>query len=269
MENSTQLYVFSLFFPSLRGGLLFQTSLVQESSRNTQRNAHSDAVKLPALASHVNRSKLEVPELRKTTTTTVLPHKPQTARKPEAFVTESTTTSTKRPKVLGNYNPPNEKVIVQRRKNLHIQEMPSKRVFSPTRKEVRLEIPRSPNALPTLHKKNITQRVREKDPLVRRHRKMHHVHHRPRCRSIPAAHEGKAGKFVGGGLMWFPAASCVTSGLDWNSVHSTACLHQQIAFVHRYKVLAPPLHPVNENDTPGFCGSYVPWSHVTPHHVTE
>ncbi|KAL3219911.1 hypothetical protein MRX96_005665 [Rhipicephalus microplus] len=36
-----------------------------------------------------------------------------------------------------------------------------------------------------------------------------------------------------------------------------------------HEVFAPPLHPVNENYTAGFCGSYVPWSHVTPHHVTD
>ncbi|KAL1436951.1 hypothetical protein MTO96_048972 [Rhipicephalus appendiculatus] len=257
------------------------SSPARKSFQNQQLKAHSDGVRSPAVASNVNRSKLAVPQLRKITTTTVRPLKPKTTRKlevfakttrkPEVFARETTTTSTKQPKVLRTNNPPNENVIVTRRKSLQAQskERPSHTVLSPMRKKVRHHISRSPNAFGTLHKNSITQRLREKDSLVRRHRKVRHAHHRPRCLSSPATHRDKAGKLVGGGLMWFPAASCMTSGLDWNSVHSSACLHQQIAFVHRYKVLAPPLHPVNESYMPGFCGSYVPWSHVTPPHVTD
>ncbi|KAK8763454.1 hypothetical protein V5799_033940 [Amblyomma americanum] len=75
------------------------------------------------------------------------------------------------------------------------------------------------------------------EPLVpQRPSNRHHGHHRQQCQGGPSLRKGKAGKIVGGGLMWFPAASCAAAGLDWNSVHSTACLHQQIAFVHRYKI---------------------------------
>ncbi|XP_075747306.1 uncharacterized protein LOC142805513 isoform X1 [Rhipicephalus microplus] len=247
------------------------SSSTQEYFQNRQLKAHSDGTMSPAVASYVNRSKLAVPQLRKTTTTTVLPLKPQTTGKPEVFVTKKATISEKRQKVLRIINPPNENVIVQRRKSqgAQIQETPFNRVFSAKPKKVRHKIQRRPKLLSALHENNSGQRLGEKDYLVRRHRKIHHAHRRPRCLSSPSAHIDKAGKFVGGGLMWFPAASCVTSDLDWNSMHSSACLHQQIAFVHRYKVLAPPLHPVNENYTAGFCGSYVPWSHVTPHHVTD
>ncbi|XP_077514908.1 uncharacterized protein LOC144125414 [Amblyomma americanum] len=108
------------------------------------------------------------------------------------------------------------------------------------------------------------------EPLVpQRPSNRHHGHHRQQCQGGSSLRKGKAGKIVGGGLMWFPAASCAAADLDWNSVHSTACLHQQIAFVHRYKVLTPALHPASEEYSPGFCGSYVPWNHIAPHHVTD
>ncbi|XP_065302903.2 uncharacterized protein [Dermacentor albipictus] len=234
-------------------------------------NDRSYGGKLSAVTSYVNRSRLQFRKPPKITAPAVLPLEPPNRRKPEASVAERITTPRKWLKELGIHSPQNENTYVLRRKYLQTLKVPSKKVTSAQRKRLHLQISSNGSAPAILPDMNIAKQPSDEEGpnLVLRQRKRHRAHRHLRCRSSPAAQTGEAGNFVGGGLMWFPAASCVASGLDWNSVHSTACLHQQIAFVHRYKILAPALPSVNESYAPGFCGSYVPWSHVTPHHVTD
>ncbi|XP_049517878.1 serine-rich adhesin for platelets-like [Dermacentor silvarum] len=247
------------------------SSPVKQALQTRQHNARSHAAELSAVTSYVNRSRLQAHKPPKTTAPAVLPLEPPNARKPEASVAERITTPRKRPKELETHRPQNENTYALRQKNLETQEVHSHKVTSAQRKRPHLQIPPDGSAPAMLPNRNKAKqsRANEGPDLVRRHRKRHHAHRLPRCRRSPAALTGEAGNFVGGGLMWFPAASCVASGLDWNSVHSTACLHQQIAFVHRYKVLAPAFPSVNDSYTPEYCGSYVPWRHVTPDPVTE
>ncbi|XP_075537614.1 uncharacterized protein LOC142572406 [Dermacentor variabilis] len=247
------------------------SSPVKQALQAPLHNDRSYGAELSAVTSYVNRSRLQVRKPPKITAPAALPLEPPNRRKPEASVAERITTLRRWLKELGIHSPQNENTYVLRRKNLQTQKVPSNKVTSAQRKRLHLQI--SPNgsapAIPPDMSIAKQSRDEEGPDLVRRPRKQHRAHRHLRCRSSPAAQAGEAGNFVGGGLMWFPAASCVASGLDWNSAHSTACLHQQIAFVHRYKILAPALPSVNESYAPGFCGSYVPWSHVTPHHVTD
>ncbi|XP_054932702.1 uncharacterized protein [Dermacentor andersoni] len=247
------------------------SSTVKQALQAPLHNDRSYGAELSAVTSYVNRSRIQAHKPPKITALAVLPLEPPNTRKAEASAAERITTPRKRLKESGIHSPQNENTYVLRRKNLQTQKVHANNVTSAQHKRLHLQISPDGSASAILPDMNIAKQSRDEEEtgLVRRHRKRLRAHRHLRCRSSPAALTGETGNFVGGGLMWFPAASCVASGLDWNSVHSTACLHQQIAFVHRYKILAPALPSINESYTPGFCGSYVPWSHVTPHHVTD